>query len=237
MKGAVTNTPRMRRPGLLAGGVTVAVLAAFALMVGGTAIWADATQRDGNGYVSTHSHRYASSTRAIATDSVTVGTEVPHWLFGKVRVEATSKKPVFLGIARKSDVDAYLARTAYASATDLDLDPFRVTYVRHPGSGSPMLPTKARFWAASATGSGTQALTWKVRSGEWSIVAMNADGSPGVSVDVSVGAKFPWVLWAGIGLAALGILLAALAARMIYGGSGPKPLREARPAGGALKPV
>jgi hypothetical protein len=66
---------------------------------------------------------------------------------------------------------------------------------------------------------------------------MNADGSPGVSVQVAVGAKFPWVLWTAIGLVALGALLAALAARMIYRGSRPRPYREARPAGGALKPV
>jgi hypothetical protein len=51
---------------------------------------------------------------------------------------------------------------------------------------------------------------------------MNADGSPGVSANVSAGAKIPWVLWAGIGLAVFGALLAALAARMIYRGSGPR---------------
>jgi len=231
------HTSRRRRPGLIAGGVVVAALAALALMTGGTGIWADATQRDADGYVSTHSHLYASGTRAIATDSVTVGTEVPHWLFGKVRVETTSTKPVFVGIARKSDVDAYLARSSYASATKLDLDPFRVTYVPHAGGRVPGRPAAQRFWSASSVGSGTQALTWKVRSGEWSLVAMNADGSPGVSVQVAVGAKFPWVLWAAIGLVVLGALLAALAARMIYRGSGPRPYREARPAGGALKPV
>ena len=231
------NTPRRRRPGLIAGGVTVAIVAAVALATGGTAIWADATQRDDNGYVSTHPHRYASSTRAIATDSVTVGTEVPHWLFGKVRVEATSTKPIFVGVARKSDVDAYLSGSSYASATKLDLDPFKVTYVPHAGGRIPGGPAKQHFWAASATGTGTQALTWKVRSGEWSIVAMNADGSTGISAQVAVGAKFPWVLWAGIGLTALGALLAAAAASMIYRGSGPKQQREPRPAGGALKPI
>ncbi len=157
------STSRRRRPALIAGGVVVAALAAVALMTGGTGIWADATQRDSHGYVSTHSHRYASATRAIATDGVTIGTEVPHWLFGRVRVEATSTKPVFVGIARRSDVEAYLARSSYTSATKLDLDPFRVTYVPHSGRRVPGRPDEQGFWAASATGSGTQALTWKVR--------------------------------------------------------------------------
>ena len=218
---------RRRSTGLIVGGAVVALLAAFSLAVGGTGIWADATQRDANGYVSTSTHRFASPTRAIATDGVTIGTEVPDWLFGKVRVEATSTKAVFVGGARKCDVDAYLARSSYARATNLDLDPFKVTYVRHAGAAAPPPPAEQPFWAASSTGTGTQALTWKIRSGEWSVVAMNADGSPGVSVQVGVGAKFPWALWAGIGLAVLGAALAALATRMIYRGSGPRPQLEA----------
>jgi hypothetical protein len=63
----------------------------------------------------------------------------------------------------------------------------------------------------------------EARSGEWSIVLMNADGSPGVSAEVSAGAKLPWIPWAGMGLALLGGLLAATAAGMIYRGSKSKP--------------
>jgi len=213
---------RPRRTALIVAGGLVGLIAILAVATGGTAIWADATQRDDNGYVATNSHRYASPTRAIATNGVTIGSEVPGWLVGKVRLEATSTKPVFVGIARKSDVDAYLANTSYASATKLDLDPFKVTYVPHPGNAAPGRPAAQSFWAASTTGRGTQALTWKIRSGEWSIVVMNADGSPGVSASVSAGAKIPWVLWAGIGLAALGALLLYAAARMIHRGAGPR---------------
>jgi hypothetical protein len=212
-----------RSTGLIVGGVIVAAVAAVALAAGGVAIWADETQRDATGYVSTSTHRYQSPTRAIATDRVTIGSEVPDWLVGKVRLEATSTKPVFVGIALKADVDAYLARTSYVRATKLDLDPFTVTYVPHAGIADPGRPADQRFWAASATGSGTNALTWKLRSGEWSIVLMNADGSPGVSAEVSAGAKLPWILWAGMGLALLGSLLAATAAGMIYRGSKSKP--------------
>ena len=150
---------------------------------------------------------------------MTIGSEVPDWLIGKVRLEAFSTEPVFVGIGRKSEVDAYLARVSYTRASKLDLDPFKVTYTAHAGNAAPDRPADQRFWAASTSGQGTSALTWKIKSGEWSIVVMNADGSPGVSADVTAGAKIPWVIWAGIGLSALGSLLLALAARMIYSGS------------------
>jgi hypothetical protein len=137
-----------------------------------------------------------------------------------VRLEATSSKPTFVGIARKSEVDAYLRGTSYASATKLDLDPFKVTYVPHAGTRNPGRPADQSFWASSTTGTGAHALTWKIKSGEWSIVVMNADGSPGVSAEVNAGAKIPWALWAGIGLAVFGALVLGLAALMIYRGSG-----------------
>jgi hypothetical protein len=214
------TTTNKHSTGLIVGGAIVALFSVLALGIGGTAIWADATQRDDNGYVSTNTHRYSSATRAIATDGVTIGSEVPDWLVGKVRLEATSSKPTFVGIARKSEVAAYLRGTSYASATKLDLDPFKVTYVPHAGTRNPGRPADQSFWASSTTGTGAHALTWKIKSGEWSIVVMNADGSPGVSAEVNAGAKIPWALWAGIGLAVFGALVLGLAALMIYRGSG-----------------
>lgn len=220
------TSARPRNTAVIVAGGVVGLIAMVAMAAGGTAIWADATQRDSNGYVSTNSHRYASPTRAIATEGVTIGSEVPGWAVGKVRIEADSSKPVFVGIARKSDVDSYLAGTSYASATKLDLDPFKVTYVPHRGSAAPGRPATQKFWAASATGSGTQALTWKIKSGEWSVVVMNADGSPGVSASVSAGAKIPWALWAGIGVAIFGALLLYAAVALIRSGTGPRAPRQ-----------
>ena len=211
---------RKSSTGLIVGGSIVAVLAALALATGGVSIWADATQRDEAGYVSANTHRYQSPTRAIATSGVTIGSEVPDWLVGKVRLEASSAKPVFVGIARKAAVDSYLAGASYARASKLDLDPFKVTYTTHAGAAAPGRPADQSFWAASTTGKDASALTWKIKSGEWSIVVMNADGSPGVSADITAGAKIPWVLWAGIGLAVFGTLLLAAAAMMVYRGSG-----------------
>jgi hypothetical protein len=228
----MNTSTQKRRIGLTVGGAIVALLAAAVLAVGGLAIWTDVAKRDGSGYLSSNAHRYATPTRAIATDEITVGTEIPKGLFGKIRLQASSAKPVFVGIARTSAVDAYLAGAPYASAKDIDLDPFTVTYVTHRGSASPGRPASQRFWAASAVGTDKAELTWKLKSGSWSIVVMNADGSPGVSADVTAGAKVAWLLWAGIGVAVLGgLLLAAAVATLVRGLRGPQaPTPGAAPA-------
>ncbi len=218
------NTPtHKRRTGLTVGGAIVSLLAALVLAVAGVVIWTDVAKRDGSGYLSTSAHRYATPTRAIATEEVTIGTEIPTSLIGKVRLQASSAQPVFVGIARTSTVDAYLGGASYTTATDVDLDPFQVTYVTHRGSANPGRPASQTFWAASAVGTDAAHLTWKPKSGSWSIVVMNADGSPGVSAEVAAGAKVAWLLWAGIGIAVLGGLLAAAAALMLVGGlRGPR---------------
>jgi len=215
------NTSKQKpRTGLIVGGAVVAVVAMTVLAVAGVAIWTDVSKRDGSGYLTANAHRYASPTRAIATDEITIGTEVPKRLIGKVRLETTSAKPVFVGIARTAAVDAYLAGSSYATAGDLDLDPFDVTYVTHRGTKNAGRPAARTFWAASATGTGVTDLTWTPKSGSWSVVVMNADGSPGVSADVSAGVKAAWLLWAGIGIALAGALLAAVAGLMLYHGAG-----------------
>src|SRR5437763_16382195 len=97
------HSARPRSTALIVGGGIVGLVPMVAVAAGVTPIRADASQRDSHGYVATNTHHYTSSTRAIATDGVTIGSEVPSWLVGKVRLEATSTKPVFVGIGRKSD--------------------------------------------------------------------------------------------------------------------------------------
>lgn len=207
--------PLKRRKGLAVGGASVGLLAALVLAVAGVALWTEIDKRDGSGYLSSNAHRFATSTRAIATDEVTIGTEVPTGLIGNVRLRVSSAKPVFVGIARKAAVDDYLAGASYATATDIDLDPFKVTYTTHRGKANPGRPASQTFWAASAVGTGEARLTWKPESGSWSVVLMNTDGAPGVSADVTAGVRVAWLLWAGIGVAIAGGLLLIVAALML----------------------
>jgi len=203
---------------LVAAGL-IAVLSLGLLAAAGWGLWGDSTKKD-HGYISSGSHRYTSTAHAIATDNLDVGLDAPLGLiddsaYGSVRVKVTpgSDKPVFVGIARTRDVDAYLRATSRDVVTDLDFSPFRVDYDREPGKGRPARPASQHFWAASAQGSQPQMLTWDTADGDWSVVVMNADGSAGVDARVSAGAKLPWLTavgWGTLGAGALGVIIAGL---------------------------
>ena len=57
-----------------------------------------------------------------------------------------------------------------------------------------------------AAGPGTQTLTWAVRSGDWMVIAMNADGSRPVNMQVNVAATLPALAWIAAGLLIGGII-------------------------------
>jgi hypothetical protein len=218
-----------KRTGLTVGAWVAAVLGVLVLAAGVTGIWASSSKRDHNGYFSANAHHYQTHTRAIATENITVGSYVPTWLAGKVRLDISGDKPLFVGIAPKATVDSYLARIAHTEATKLDLDPFKVTYVDHAGTVDPGRPAREPFWAAAVSGSNSP-LTWKLRSGDWSIVVMNADGSRDVAATIGVGVKVPALLWVGIGLTLLGGGLLALSGLMFAARSRSYRRAEGTPA-------
>ena len=68
-------------------------------------------------------------------------------------------------------------------------------------------------------GTGTQTLTWGVRKGTWSVVAMNADASRPVAVEASFGAKLSFLGWIAAGLIAGGGLFLLGGGGLIYLGA------------------
>jgi hypothetical protein len=217
------QTPPKRSTGarvsLLVGAGVASLLAVGALGLGGLAFWGD-SQKDESGYVSTGSERFETSTHALATESLDVDLDGAEGLidatgFGDIRLDVAPQtdKPVFVGIARTDDLSAYLADVSHTTLTDLDYEPFEASYNPKEGQRSPAEPGGERIWAASTQGAAPQTLTWEVEDGDWSIVVMNADGSPGVEADVSAGAKLPFLTalgWSALGGGAL-LLLAAVA--------------------------
>jgi hypothetical protein len=227
---------RGARIAALVSAALIAVLSLGLLAAGGWGLWGDSPKRD-HGYISSGYHRYMTRAHAIATDNLDVGLDGPlglidHSAYGSVRLKVTpgSDKPVFIGIARSRDVDAYLGRTSRDVVADLDFSPFRVDYDRAPGEARPSTPDSQHFWAASAQGSQTQTLTWDVADGNWSVVVMNADGSAGVDARVSAGAKLPWLTavgWGTLGAGALGLIIAGLIS--VLAARSPQPTRHAAP--------
>lgn len=202
---------------VIAGGL-IALFATLLLMAGAGVYWADG-KKDADGYFTTHSERFVTTSYAIASDDLDVsGVPLASDRFGKVRLQVRERggKPVFAGIARTRDVNAYLAGTAHETLTDLDFSPFTPEYRTNDGVRRPGAPAAQDIWVASATGRGTQTLDWKVKDGSWSVVLMNADGSPAVDAAVSAGVSLPFLddlgLWLWIAAAALLALAGALVA-------------------------
>jgi hypothetical protein len=125
-----------------------------------------------------------------------------------------SPRPVFVGIGPQGAVNGYLAGVAQARGDSFTAS--SADFRRYRGGAPPGPPTAQHFWAASTTGSGRQIVTWHPQAGNWRIAVMNADGSPGVSSDVSIGARMPHLLAIGIGVTGGGLLMLLICAGGIY---------------------
>ena len=223
----MATTPRRRSGGriaLIIVGVIASLIGLALLVVGGMGLWLNESKRDDQGYFNTSMERFSTGTYAIATDDLDVGNDGPEWIFeagrlGRIRLRATSEKPVFIGIGRAPEVSSYLAGTSYALVKDIDYDPFRATYEPVLGQRRPDDPTAQDFWVASASGPGTQTLTWELEGGRWSAVLMNANVSRSVEADVAVGVKISWLIWVAIGLLGLGVFVLGAGGTTIYFGA------------------
>ena len=201
---------------------SIGVLFGLAVLAGGGfLLWADRTQRE-DGYLTTPTERFATPNYALTRTRLQVDTDEAGWLlndswFGKVRIRGKSSgaKTLFIGVGPETAVAKYLGSVAHASVEDIDFDPFRVKYLPIAGGAPQAPPTEKSFWAASASGVGTQTLTWKVREGDWSVVLMNADGSRGVTAEVDLGAKLSFLLWVAIGLLIGGVLVTGGSAALV----------------------
>ena len=210
----------------LAGLLSLGLLAA-----GGLLLWGD-SQKDDQGFLSTRTERFATNTYAMTTDNLDIDLDGADWLldrdrFGKVRLTVNpDSKPVFVGVARTSDVTRYLDDTSHELVEDVDFSPFSADYRRLDGQAKPDAPTNHRFWTASTEGTDRQTLTWDVEDGDWSIVVMNADASRGVDVGVKAGAELGFLNGAGWGAIISGLVVLSFAALLAFLGI-RQPVREA----------
>jgi hypothetical protein len=203
---------------LVLGGI--ATFLALCLLAGGAAALWGLSQRDKSGYFVTESHRLSTPSYAFASSGLDIGPDAPSWIgdFAGVKIEARSSQSVFLGIGPTSDVTRYLAQVAHSQITDFDTEPFTVTSHDVIGSRTPTPPASQRFWRVQASGPGLQTITWPVETGNWSAVAMNADGSPNLSIATRVGARIPALNWVAIGFLASGGVLLLVGGGLIYVG-------------------
>jgi hypothetical protein len=203
------------RVALLVVGAVLALSSFGLLGAGGAALWADQTQRDADGYVTTGTRTLSTPTAALVTEPVEVTLDRPGDAFwarralGTVRAEVRPApgREVFVGLARSADVDRYLRGVAVDRVVDVTADD--VVYDRQSGATTPGRPADQDFWVASASGSGPLDLDWRVRGGRWVVVVMDAAGSPGVAADVRVGATVPRLTELAASLLATGVVVLA----------------------------
>ena len=130
----------------------------------------------------------------------------------RIDIQATPRGAhgVFVGIGPTADVDRYLAGTSVEVVTDFEVAPFRLTTQPRPGSASVSAPGSQDFWVARAeAASGTAALSWTVRDGDYRFVFMNADGTPAVNADARFGIIVPGARTLGVTVLLVGLVLVA----------------------------
>lgn len=203
---------------------SLVALLAIGLVLGGLALlFAHVALRDDDGYFNSPTRSFSTPTHALTAERLRLGDlegQGGDWAVeqfaGRVRVRAelTGGAPVFIGIARERELDAYLSGVAH----DRVLDDRPTRYERARGARRPAPPASQRFWVASASGPGQRTAEWEVRGGRWGVVVMKSDGTRGVSADVRVGAEVDWVLGLGIALLAVGLMFGAGAAALLWTG-------------------
>jgi len=192
----------------LASGSVLLLISLVLLAAGGTLAWTD-TGQIRSGYLTTSTSTYSTSGYALASDAITRHSR--GMFVDEVRIRITSSapsRPLFAGIAATGDVERYLSGVSYTTVDGHDI-------ADHPGIGTPAAPAAALPWAARAQGTGNLTLTWAVRDGDWTVVVMNADARPGLSVRAEAGIAALALPWLAGEMLALGLLTGVAAAALI----------------------
>ena len=212
-------------PGRSAGRIVLLVAAvasllggAAALAGGGALIAVDNSWRD-DGYLTSNTESLKAGGHAVATEGIELGGLDEDWVLGRARIRVTAEgsTPVFVGVARSADAEAYLADVEHSTVTEID-DP-ATTYEHHAGGAPTGKPADSDIWIAQADGSGTQSIDWSLddRPGRRTVVVMNADGSSDVDVDADIGATVPVLGEVTTGLIVVGALFVVVGAGVLVG--------------------
>jgi hypothetical protein len=201
-------------------GSLFALVALGLLIAGAVVISAPATHRTSEGFIVSAATDVSTDGYALTSSQLDLGSIRNDWLpvnlLATIQVTASSRgdAPVFVGIGPTEDVADYLEGVPHDEITRVtDHD---VTYLSHEGEAAPALPSEQELWIASSEGTGSQSLVWDIEPGQWTVLIMNADASPDVAVDLSAGARTPWL---GVAIAILfigGLFCAAVGAVVLF---------------------
>jgi hypothetical protein len=206
-------------------GAILALMGAVALLVACGLAIAQLTLRDDDGYYTSPSAHLTTPTAAIVGDELSLGdvddgaaADVVDALSLRARITATRSDggEVFVGIGPAGALRRYLSGVPQAQVEDVrDGDVILRERLGARAAGPPAAQT---FWAASAQGPGRQQLDWKPTNGQWAAVVMNATATPGIDVQVRVGARIGVLRWITGGIGAVGLILVAGGGGLMFAG-------------------
>lgn len=209
-------------------GILLSMLGVGLLFGGIGTSWINSRQNDG-GYLTSPRERFAVDSTAIVSARAEGmrDDDYPGPLpfdVGSIRIGAESANPgkdIFVGIGPRADVDRYLAGSNFSELRDVSFRPFNVEYREIQGTAQPPAPQEQDFWVASSSGSGEREFNWNIAAGDWSVVVMNADATPGVAVDLQAGFRSELFGPIAAGLLAGGAILLVLGVPLlIFGAQG-----------------
>lgn len=215
---------------------SIIALVAAGLVIGGAGLlWAYGTQRSDDGFFTSPSTELETDSYALTSTEIDLGSRPGDWFpsgeLATVQLTVTPEgsTPVFVGIGPSDQVEGFLEGVSHSLVTRVGDRSGDATYEDIEGSAAPSAPSDESFWAASAEGIGSQSLTWELEQGEWTVIIMNADATPGVATEISAGARTQLLVPIAIGLLFVGLVFGALAATALVFAVRREPVAGAEP--------
>ena len=180
-------------------GSVLVMAALFTALLGAALTAVGVAEQDDDGYYMTKHEPLRSNSFAIASESLRLHLDaeaaevLPDLVTGDLRLNADSAngRPLFIGIGPSDEVDRYLAGVGHDTLVGFD-DRRNVPRYRVTTGGAPRsAPEDEPFWSVQDTGVDDVQVTWTPKSGDWTVVVMNADGAPGVDTRIAAGAELP----------------------------------------------
>lgn len=212
----------------------IILITSFGLIMGGTSLRSiQELMTDEEGFITSKTQKMLVSSYAIVVEDMDFDIDPVAWRWfersgGFIEFKITTEsndqeKEVFVGVARRQDIQNYLDPVRYHTIQDLDfgLENFddgmlTTSYKLHPGVAPMVPPTVHSFWIVHGSDASSQTLTWEPEAGVYYLVMMNADGSEGIDADMKIGVRVPFFGSIGDILLGVGVVFGAIGVLMLY---------------------
>lgn len=151
--------------------------------------------------------------RAVVVTDFEISSDTPlpvdqTWF--DLELEVSSRQPLFVGVAGKSESLAYLQGVSYELITSVDSSAGTLDSTTIPGDRIPASPSAQTFWTDQQAGREV-VVRWPVSAGDSTLVVMNEDADRDVDADVAVRATVAWAGTAAIGMVVAGLVVIGIA--------------------------